>query len=248
MTDYPHTVVLMAMRDEAHAIIEAMQLKPVTLQGASSLPMELYQGQFKGAMLSLLLSGRDPRYDVDYIGTQAATLSAYVAIRDLHADRLISAGTAGGFAHRGAQIGTVYLSDQSFVFHDRCVPLPGFDESAVGRFPSANVRGMARALDLPYGVVSSGSSLEKSERDVAVIKTYQAVAKEMEAAAIAWVAWMHKVPFFALKSITNLLDKEGTSEDQFSENLRYSSNRLCDEFERVIAYSYDKTTSALAGD
>jgi nucleoside phosphorylase len=41
----------------------------------------------------------------------------------------------------------------------------------------------------------------------------------MEAAAIAWVAGLYRVPFLALKSITNLLDHSGTSEAQFLQNL-----------------------------
>ena len=254
-----HIVLLMAMEDEARPLIQALNLTPASLAD-SALPMVLYSHQDAdtGTRLSLLVSGKDPRYGaenkgVDNIGTQAATLSAYVAIRDLNADVLISAGTAGGFSYpqgantSGAKIGTVYLSDNEFVFHDRRVPLAGFDESAIGHYPSVNVRQMAVDLDLPYGVVSSGSSLQKSAEDIAVIERYGAVAKEMEAAAIAWVAWLHKTPFFAIKSITNLLDKPGASEHIFVQNLERSCEALLQQTLRVLAYMEGKSLEDLAG-
>lgn len=250
MTKINHIALLMAMQGEAQALIDelGLQLDITLLDGP--LPMRLYTGAYRGLKVSLLLSGKDERYGVDNIGTQAATLSAYVAIRDLQADVLISAGTAGGFAdlanNRGAKIGRVYLSDEQFVFHDRRVPIPGFAESGVGHYPCLNVRKMAEELQLAYGVVSSGSSLEKSAKDVEVIEQYGAVAKEMEAGAIAWVASLYKKPFFAIKSITNLLDRPGASEDLFLENLQCASFELTKASLSVMDFMQGKSLDDLA--
>lgn len=252
MTAIKHIAILMAMQDEAQGLIDDLGLQLDSQLLDKALPMQLYVGVYKDMQLSLLLSGKDARYGVDNIGTQAATLSAYAAIRDIQADVLISAGTAGGFAdlpgNRGADIGTVYLSDDEFVFHDRRVPIPGFAESGVGHYPCLNVRKMATALNLPYGLVSSGSSLEKSAKDVEVIERYGAVAKEMEAAAIAWVASLHKKPFFAIKSITNLLDRPGASEQMFLQNLQRASLELKKVSLLMIEYMQGKTLEDLAGE
>ena len=252
MMEIKHIALLMAMQDEAQGLIDDLGLQLDTQLLDNELPMRLYVGSYKGLQLSLLLSGKDERYGVDNIGTQAATLSAYAAIRDIKADVLISAGTAGGFAdlpgNKGADIGRVYLSDEQLVFHDRRVPIPGFAESGVGHFPCLNVRNMAAALNLPYGVVSSGSSLEKSAKDVEVIERYGAVAKEMEAAAIAWVASLYKKPFFAIKSITNLLDRPGASEDLFLQNLHTASAELKKVSLSVLEYIQGKTLEDLAGE
>ena len=51
-----------------------------------------------------------------------------------------------------------------------------------------------------------------------------AVAKDMEAAAVAWVCALKEVPFTALKVTTDLVDGEITEE--FVTNLQYASNRL----------------------
>lgn len=251
MTDINHVALLMAMQDEAQPLVDDLGLQLDTRLLDAKLPMRLYVGAYKGLQVSLLLSGKDERYDVDNIGTQAATLSAYAAIRDVKADILISAGTAGGFAdltqRQGADIATVYLSDTEFVFHDRRVPIPGFDESAVGHYPCLNVRAMARSLGLPYGVVSSGSSLEKSAKDVEVIERYAAVAKEMEAAAVAWVASLYEKPFFAIKSITNLLDRPGASEAMFLQNLHRASDALKTSTISVLDFMHNKSLDDLAG-
>lgn len=240
-----HICLLMAMRDEALPIISELALKPVELL-PDYLPFQMFQGQLDELIVSLVVSGRDPRYDVDNIGTQAATLMAYVAIEHLKPDLVISAGTAGGFARQGADIGTVYLSSDRFVYHDRRVPLPGFDESGIGHYPAMDVSNMASDLELPVGVISTGSSLEKSERDIEVIEGYNAVAKEMEAAAIAWVCWIRQQPFLAIKSITNLLDQPGASEQQFVHNLKFACSQLQQQVIRVLDYCRNKTIEQLA--
>ena len=55
-------------------------------------------------------------------------------------------------------------------------------------------------------MVSSGSSLDYSEQDMAFMKANKVAVKEMEAAAVAWVAAMFQIPMFCLKSITDIVD------------------------------------------
>lgn len=238
--------LLFAMHEEASPVIEALGLTLDQALHDGDLPFVSYSGQVGELRLSITVSGHDPRFRVDNIGPVAATLMSYTTIDRFAPDLMISAGTAGGFAQRGAEIGTVYLSDDRFVFHDRVVPLPGFDESAVGHYPALNVRRMARELALPTGVVSSGSSLQKQPRDVAVIESFGAVAKEMEAAAAAWVCMLKGTPFVALKSITNLLDQPGESETHFVENLARASESLQQQLSRVLAYLQGKTIEQLS--
>ncbi len=237
--------VLMAMADEARPLIEQLGMTKSNLL-PDYLPFQTYTGALESLEITLVVSGVDPRYQVDNIGTQAATLMSHAVIEALQPDLIISAGTAGGFSKRGAAIGTVYLSHDRFVFHDRRVPLEGFAESGIGHYPAMNVTQMAKDLNLPYGVISTGSSLEKSDRDIAVIERFNAVAKEMEAAAIAWVCWLRQQPFLAVKSITNLLDEPGTSEEQFVENLQYACEQLQCQLIRVLNYCSGKTVSELS--
>lgn len=239
-------VILMAMFEEALPIINSLLLIKSNDLLHPELPMVCYQKNIGSLHLSLVIAGLDERFDVANIGSEAATLMAYEAITQLKPDLLISAGTAGGFAARGASIGTVYLSEEHFVYHDRHVPLKGYAESSVGKYPAANISRLAKNLHLKQGVISTGSSLQKSDKDILVLNQFNAVAKEMEAAGIAWVAMLFKVPMMALKSITNLLDEDAPSEVAFLQNLAYSSQCLHDKLLELIDYLQNKSLEDLA--
>lgn len=238
-----HVGLIIAMAEEAELIIEHFGL---TLEENKLLrPGVIYSGSINNLQLSVLLNGIDERYQVNQIGPVPATLTAQYACAELQPDVLISAGTAGGFSARGAGIGTVYLSQDYCIFHDRQVPLPGYDASSVGCYPVLDVSAMAHALQIPQGVVSSGSSLLKKASDLAVMAEHNAVAKEMEAAAIAWVCELYDLPFFALKSITNLLDESAPSEEQFTKNLTTSTQALTESVIQVVAHCEGKSIKAL---
>lgn len=64
---------------------------------------------------------------VDRIGSQAATLAAWETIRVFNPDLIISAGTAGGFKNREANIGDVYLSTEAIKYHHRHIPVEHFE-------------------------------------------------------------------------------------------------------------------------
>lgn len=238
--------ILMAMQAEAQPIIDSLQLQENTHALRAELPMRCYQKQVGTIQLSIVVAGIDERHGVDNIGSEAATLMAYEVITQLKPSLLISAGTAGGFAKRGASIGTIYVSEEHFVYHDRHVPLDGFQQSSVGKYPAAKVSRLAKNLHLKTGVISTGSSLEKSDKDIIVIDAHDAVAKEMEAAGIAWVAMLFKVPMMALKSITNLLDEDNQSEQEFVNNLDYASQCLHDKILQMIDYLQNKSLEDLA--
>lgn len=55
-------------------------------------------------------------------------------------------------------------------------------------------------------MVSSGNSLDYTEQDMTFMLSNKVAVKEMEAAAVAWVASMFQTPMFCLKSITDIVD------------------------------------------
>ena len=238
--------ILMAMQEEAAPVIEGLALQERTDIFPTHLPLRCFHRSETSRDVYLVWAGQDARFGVDYIGSEAATLSALETIRCLQPDLIISAGTAGGFAGRGASIGTVYLNEDRFVFHDRHVPLAGFEESAIGNFPGAPIATMAHDLGLPQGVISTGSSLQKTPLDLVTLETHHAVAKEMEAAAIAWVAMLSHTPMIALKSITNLVDEDNDSAKEFTTHFDVATAALQRELLRVIAYLEGKHLDALS--
>ena len=63
---------------------------------------------------------------------------------------MASVGTAGGFAARGARVGSVYLSQGPFRYHGRHVPLPRLEDSVRGGHPSLDTTAWAIRSGLWY--------------------------------------------------------------------------------------------------
>ena len=61
-----------------------------------------------------------------------------------------------------------------------------------------------------------------------------AVAKDMEAAAVAWTCERLGVPFTALKVITDLVDHHEEAAEQFSRNLKRATQRLAEAVPALI--------------
>lgn len=225
--------LIMAMDEEASPIVKALSLEPKGYL-CPPLPMRLYQGEWHGKQISLVVSGKCKRYGVDHIGPQGATVSTLKTIEVLSPSIIINAGTAGGFVKAGAAIGDVYLSFPYVCFHDRRVALPGFDRYGVGEYTCMDTRELASKLNLKLGVITTGSSLDITDSDISIMNSYKGIVKEMEAAAIAWVAEMYQVPFMAIKSITDLVDTETPTEEEFLKNLSLASEKLSKEVIKLL--------------
>ena len=225
----------MAMEDEAKPIVQALGL---TYRGKllDPLPMEFFEGKYKSLYIDLVTSGKCDKFNVDHIGPQAAILNTATAVSRLQPDLIINPGTAGGFIKAGGSIGDVYLSYPMICYHDRRIPLPGFDAYGIGSYYCYDTREMSAKLGLKTGIVSTGSSLDYTDKDIELIRSYGGVVKEMEAASIAWVADLYKTPFFAIKSITDLVDGSTPTEEEFLKNLSSASIALSRELLRVVDY------------
>ena len=96
------------------------------------------------------------------------------------------------------------------VFHSRRIPVSDgtLEEYGFGHFRSPPLSGLAAAAGLKQGVVSTSDSLDCTPTDMELMMAEGAVVKEMECAAVAWVCEKLRVPFAALKAITDIVDGE----------------------------------------
>ncbi|TCO07495.1 phosphorylase family protein [Natronoflexus pectinivorans] len=230
---------IVAMRAEANGIIKELSLKEDETF-ASSYPARAWKGKFNKKCIAVVINGQDNRHKLDLIGTQAATLSTHLAITHYNPGLVISAGTAGAFKEMGANIGDVFLSWPYVVYHDRRVEIPGWDEMGIGRYPVFDVREMAQQLGLKTAIVTSGNSLDMPETDEKTIRKLNAGIKEMEAAAVAWVCSLNRTPVFCIKSVTDLVDVDHPTHQQFQTNLKMAVTNLCAETLKVLAFLTDK--------
>lgn len=226
---------VVAMEQEAASLIQRLDLKKIVPNPKyEKLQFVFYRGNYKDLDITITTPGRDPRYNVDSIGTEPAAVAAFATIMEFQPDLLINAGTAGSFAKHGASVGKVYLSDSAFYFHDHRIPIPGWEQFGKGAYPSLNVKNLAKKIGLETANVSSGNSLDYTERDLELMQQNGAILKEMEAGAIAWVAFVTKTPFFAIKSVTNLIDSNPDSPREFEKNFAIAAEQLTEKTLQVI--------------
>ena len=146
---------IVAMAAEAKPLIQHFGLMH---QGGrfGQAPSQVYQGNYKNIEITLVTNGKDADTGFDYIGEPTPWNGT---------DIIINAGTAGGFASKGAKIGDVYLSHKYIVFHDRRVDIPGWNRMGQWYFPCIDSDEIARLGGFKQGICTTGSSLDMTEDD-----------------------------------------------------------------------------------
>lgn len=229
---FQNIVFIVAMESEATAIIQAFELSE-DVSFFPEMPMRAWIGKIGETNLSLVINGKDADSGLDLIGTQAATLATRFAIEKYSPGLIINAGTAGAFSKNGARVGDVFLSRDHMVFHDRRVPIPGWDNQSIGYFPVWDVSQIA-SLGYKTGIVTTGNSLDLPPEDEKNIQRLGGEIKEMEGAAVAWVAKLHGIPMFCIKAVTDLVDSGTPAQDDFLKNLELATGNLKDACVHII--------------
>lgn len=220
----------------------------------------------------VVCSGKCKVHGVDNIGTVPAALMTYLALSELSkgsgggdsaapsaaasssstpasspspsVDLVISAGTAGGFRSRGAEIGDVYCAT-AFANHDRRIPLPKFDGYGVWKCDAHPAPRMVEELQLKTGAVSTGNSLDWHELDMTAMNASEASVKEMEASGVAWACSLHGVPLLALKAVTDIVDGGKAAEEEFLANLEKASEALHFALKGALEFLVGKSVDEL---
>lgn len=228
-------LLVMAMLDEASPIIKEHSFQHM---GKLKEPftLEHYLGKIHNTRVNLLVNGKCNVHGIDQIGTQVSTLSTYLGAEMFKPTIIINAGTAGGFLSDNAKIGDTYLGYPNVYYHDRRINLPGFKEYGFGCYPTFDCRAMASELGLRLGIITTGNSLDFTEKDMELIKHNQGVVKDMEAASIAWVANQFGIPYVGIKTITDIVDGSTPTEEEFILNLKLASHNLAEKTTEVISW------------
>ncbi|AYF45113.1 MULTISPECIES: 5'-methylthioadenosine nucleosidase [unclassified Halobacteriovorax] len=226
--------VIMAMDSEAKPLLEKLKINPDQAEKIDDhLPMKVYKTQYHQHNISIIISGECKRNKVQNVGTAPAVISTITAIKDFNADFIINAGTAGGFKKRGADIGKVYTVETT-VFHDRRIPIPGYQDYGTYKSQHDIAKKFATLLGIETGIISTGDSLDMSPEDEKLIESNLALLKDMEAAAIAWVTDQYSIPTLFLKSVTDIVDGEHPTEEEFFANLKLASENLGEKLIELI--------------
>ncbi|GLT86119.1 hypothetical protein SLE2022_042810 [Rubroshorea leprosula] len=236
-------VIIIAMQAEALPVVNKLQLKEEHSSGfPKEVPWVRYHGVYKDLNIHLVWPGKDLTLGVDGIGTISAALVTYAAIQALQPDLIINAGTAGGFKAKGADIGDVFLASD-IAFHDRRIPIPVFDLYGVGQRQACSTPNLLKEVNLKAGKLSTGDSLDMSPHDETAIIANDATLKDMEGAAIAYVADLFKIPAIFIKAVTDIVDGDKPTPEEFLQNLAAVTAALGQAVIQVIDFINGKCLS-----
>lgn len=191
---------------------------------------EFYTGQIDGLDIILLKSG---------IGKVNAAIGTTLMIEMFKPDCIINTGSAGGF-HKDLNVGDVVISTE-VRHHDVDATIFGYEYGQVPQMPafyvpdtnlvSIAVRSAKKVsgIQVAQGLIASGDSFMSDHERVEFIRTKLSglYAAEMEAAAIAQVAYQFEVPFVIIRSLSDIAGKDARlSYDQFLETASKHSAEL----------------------
>lgn len=200
-----------AMHDELRALLEAMPDEtPVRRAGR-----EFWVGHLDGQEVVVVLSR---------IGKVAAATTATVLLCEFGVSRIVFTGTAGGLAP-GVNVGDVVVAD-ALLQHDLDVsPLfPRYEVPLYGRDRFATDAGMSQALAdaaqamlaeagagqarVHRGLIVSGDRFvsQRAENDALCARLPEALAVEMEGAALAQVCHDFGVPYAVVRTVSDRAD------------------------------------------
>ena len=187
-------------------------------------------GKMDGVDVILLRSG---------IGKVNAALSTTILLQKFAPDYCINTGSAGG-SNPELNVGDVVISTE-VRHHDVDVTAFGYEYGQVPQMPAAFIADaqlvrLAKEcaedisdIQVVEGLIATGDSfMNDAER----VKAVQAIftdlqAVEMEAAAVAQVAYQFKTPFVIIRSLSDIAGKEsGVSFEQYLDKAAVNSANL----------------------
>jgi len=238
-----NVIIAIAMEEEAQPFVSFLGLEIDNTFFPPEAPFKAYRGNYNTCKVTVVMNGHDEVYGtgVNNVGTVPAGLAVFLALQksEGEADLVINAGTCGGFSAKGAEIGDVFLTT-AVANHDRRIPIPGYDSYGIGKIDSVNAKSLAESINAKMGICTTGNSLDAHDLDKELMKDNDASVKDMEAAAIAWSCALHKTPYLGVKVVTDIVDGDKPTQEEFMENLSSAAKSLQEALTEVIEYVCDK--------
>ncbi|MCI1986021.1 MAG: 5'-methylthioadenosine/adenosylhomocysteine nucleosidase [Lactobacillus sp.] len=206
--------VICAMEEELRALLAQLKNQHETVVANQ----HYYQGTIDGTAVILVESG---------IGKVQMGMTGAILLAEFHPDVVINTGSAGGIG-QGLHVGDVVLSS-AVAYHDADATAFGYAPGQLPQQPQkftadaqlvADIAAAAQAVNLQtqVGLIVSGdqfiASADATQRILALYP--EALAAEMEGAAIGQVATQFGTPFVVIRAMSDVGDEEaGQSFDEF---------------------------------
>ena len=224
--------IIGAMEEEVQALLDKMTLQETMIKK----DYKFYIGYIANKACVLVQGG---------IGKVNAAMSATLLFENYDIDALINIGTAGGL-DINENVGDVVISTE-VAYHDVDVTACNYQYGQMAGMP-ATFKADEKLIDLTQeildkqenhvhlGLVVSGDTFVSQKYHVEHILTHFKEAKcaDMEAAAIAQVSTIYKIPFIITRSLSDIFGK-GNNDIQFDEYLKVASVASANMCEALIS-------------
>ena len=157
-----------------------------------------------------------------------AAIAAQLLIDMFHVDLIINAGTAGGMKE-GVQLFDTVISER-VIYHDVADDiLTGFHPWLKSNyFPAdqelcAIARAYSRTSKHPvlFGTMVTGEQFIEDEKREEINQKFDPLSTDMETAGVAHVCYVNRIPFLAVRTITDTVTHQGI--ETFDQNCEAAS-------------------------
>ena len=216
-------MILSVMTEESKPIISKLSLQHD--DGFINPFCDCYKAQLNGINLMLFKPKKDPKYNIDSIGPEIASVTTYIGIDYCKPDLVLNVGSCGGVAH-DLRIGDFCVAKEGIGFFDREMIIPDFKNYTEGKYEIMKFDAIREKLELKEMVLGSGSSFVT---DTTLAESKQMHIIEMEAAAIGKVCFWMMVPFYVLKVVSDVNAHEEIRAKMFEQHLGNVSDHLAEK-------------------
>lgn len=206
--------VICAMEEEIRTLLARQTHQHETIIASQ----HYFEGKIGDVDVILVQSG---------IGKVQAAMTAALLLATYKPDVVINTGSAGGIGH-GLAIGDVVISS-GVAYHDVDATAFGYLPGQLPQQPQIFEAGMAYVTQIQtaaaatgltpkVGLIVSGDQFINGKEAIArILKTYpQALASEMEGAAVGQVAKEFHTPFVVIRAMSDVADEQsGVDFDKF---------------------------------
>ncbi|QSZ28203.1 5'-methylthioadenosine/adenosylhomocysteine nucleosidase [Aceticella autotrophica] len=218
-----------AMDEEVDILKHEMNLKEVLKRAG----MDYYTGLLQNTNVVIVRSG---------IGKVNAAIAAQILISEFNIDYIINTGVAGGLK-REVNVGDIVVSTDALE-HDFDATAFGCKLGEIPRMDESIFKADKKLIDIALiaakdnikgeifaGRIISGDKFVSSKAEVKRLgEIFDAYAVEMEGAAIAHVAYLNKIPFVIIRSISDNADDNATVDFKtFVEKASITSSNIVKE-------------------
>ncbi len=217
--------IICAMQEELEQILLSIKLNTTSLKNIGGIDYTSYM--YENHEVIALVCG---------IGKVNSAASTQALICTFAPDYIINVGVAGGLSDVLAFGDVVVATD--LVQHDMDVRSFGIALGQVPRMDTFSfacdnylvetaMRGLVSdEYKVVRGRIASGDQfIDNHEKAMAIHREFDALACEMEGAAIAHVCYLNKVPFVVIRALSDMAGIDGSATHSFSELKEISANR-----------------------